>query len=208
MMPVRAQLVSIGLAAVVSSALTLGVAQVLAPSPGQAAPESQAAVPLVRAQRIELVDENGVVRAMLSTGAGDESAGISFRDAQGRERAGMGTGRPGWGTGAGAYVLDANGRLRAAWGLAPQDAGAGFLVFDETTTRRVGLGGGSAGYGVVVADESGQFRVGMGPLRDEEGYGFSVRDRAGDRRALMGADVDGASLAVFDAAGRPIWQAP
>jgi hypothetical protein len=203
------QLLPVVLVAVLSSALTLILAQVIAPASGGAAPVTQGVTPVVRAQQIEVVDEHGTVRVVLGVRAGEESAGISFRDADGRERAGMGTGRPSWGTGAGAYVLDGNGRLRAAWGLAPEDAAVGFLIFDETAARRVGLGGsGPTGYGIAVADGTGQLRAGVGPLPGDEGYGFSVRDQASDRRVVLGGDVDGATLTLLDAAGQPVWQVP
>jgi hypothetical protein len=203
------QLVPVGLAAVLSSALTFMLAQVLAPPPSSAAPASQGVVPVVRAQQVELVDDRGTVRVTLGVRAGEDSAGIAFRDADGRERAGMGTGRPSWGTGAGAYVLDANGRLRTAWGLAPADAAVGVVIFDEAAARRLGLGGSAAtGYGVVVADDSGQFRAGIGPVSGDESYGLAVRDQAGDRRAVLAGDTAGATLTLLNAAGQPVWQAP
>src|SRR5262245_58378912 len=121
------QLLPVGLAAVLSSALTLLLAQVLAPAPGSAAPATQGVTPVIRAERVEIVDNRGTVRVALGDVAGEDSAGISFRDADGRERAGMGTGRRSWGTGAGAYVLDGTGRLRAAWGLAPDDVAVGVV---------------------------------------------------------------------------------
>src|SRR5262245_49519448 len=141
---------------------------------------------------------------------GGDAAGVIFRDEEGRERAGMGTGRPAWGVGPGGWVLDGEGRLRAAWGLAPGDAAAAFLVADESGHRRVGLGGASAvGYGVVVADEGGQPRVGMGGLAGSDpSYGLRVRDAAGNPRVALSAGADGAGLSVLDASGRTVWRAP
>src|SRR5437868_13440433 len=158
----RKQVVPIVLASMLSSMLTLAGAQVLAPPTSRAAQDGGAPVPMLRVQRVEIVDANGTVRGVLGLTPGGDAAGVIFRDEQGRERAGMGTGRPAWGVGPGAWVLDDAGRLRAAWGLAPDDSAAAFLVADETGQRRAGMGGTSQlGYGVVVADESGAPRVGM-----------------------------------------------
>jgi hypothetical protein len=107
-------------------------------------------------------------------------------------------------------VLDGDGRLRAAWGLAPDDAAVAFLVADETGQRRAGLGGNSAlGYGVVIADESGAPRAGMGPLAGgADGYGMRLRDANGNLRVSVSAGADGGAMSVLSADGRPVWHAP
>jgi len=180
----RQQIMPVLLAAMLSSMLTLAGVQMFAPPTSRAAPDGQGPVSLLRAQRVEIVDANGTVRGVLGLTPGGDAAGVIFRDEQGRERAGMGTGRPAWGVGPGAWVLDGEGRLRAGWGLAPDDTAAAFLVADETGQRRTGMGGTSElGYGVVIADENGAPRVGIGPLaRGEDGYGMRVRDANGNLR--------------------------
>src|SRR3954451_19218041 len=192
----RNQLMSILLAAIASSLLTLAGAELLRPPTSRAAQDGAGPVGLLRVQRIELVDANGTVRGVLGLTPGGDAAGVIFRDETGRERAGMGTGRPAWGVGPGAWVLDGEGRLRAGWGLAPDDTAAAFLVADETGQRRAGMGGTSQlGYGVVIADESGSPRVGMGPLaRGEEGYGMRVRDAGGALRVSVSAAADSGAM--------------
>ncbi len=206
----RKQIVPVILAAVLSSMLTLAGAQVLAPPTSRAAQDGTTVVPLLRVQRVELVDATGTVRGVLGLTPGGDAAGIIFRDEEGRERAGMGTGRPAWGIGPGAWVLDSSGRLRAAWGVAADDAAAAFLVADEAGLRRAGIGGNSElGYGVVVADETGAPRVGMGPLaRGEGGYGLGIRDADGNLRVSGAAGADDGTVSVLNAAGQPVWRAP
>jgi len=206
----RQQVVPIALASILSSMLTLAGAQLLAPPTSRAAQEGGASVPLLRVQRVEIVDANGTVRGVMGLTPGGDAAGVIFRDEEGRERAGMGTGRPAWGVGPGAWVLDGSGRLRAAWGLSPDDTAAAYLVADELGQRRAGIGGNSdLGYGLVVADESGAPRIGVGPLaRGEDGYGMRIRDAAGDPRVSLAADAGGGTVSVLNADGRPLWRAP
>jgi hypothetical protein len=198
------------LAAMLSSMLTLAGVQVLSPPTSRAAQDSQGPASLLRAQRVEIVDASGTVRGVLGLTPGGDAAGVIFRDEQGRERAGMGTGRPAWGVGPGAWVLDGEGRLRAGWGLAPDDTAAAFLVADEAGQRRAGMGGTSAlGYGMVVADESGAPRVGMGTLaRGDDGYGMRIRDANGNPRVSASAGADSGALSVLGADGRTVWRAP
>jgi hypothetical protein len=206
----RNQLAPVVLAAMLSSLLTLAGVQLIVPPTSRAAQDGNGAAPVLRVQRVEVVDATGTVRGVLGLTAGGDAAGIVFRDEQGRERAGMGTGRPAWGVGPGAWVLDGSGRLRAAWGLAPDDGAAAFLLADEAGQRRAGLGGNSElGYGVVIADESGAPRVGVGPLvRGQEGYGLRIRDEAGDVRVSVAAGADAGAISVLNAAGQPLWHAP
>jgi hypothetical protein len=206
----RQQFMPILLAAMLSSMLTLAGVQLLTPTTGRAAQDNQGPVSLLRAQRVEIVDASGMVRGVLGLTPGGDAAGVIFRDEQGRERAGMGTGRPAWGVGPGAWVLDDAGRLRAAWGLAPDDTAAAFLVADETGQRRAGMGGTSElGYGVVVADESGAPRVGMGTLaRGAEGYGMRVQDANGNLRLSLSGGANNSAISVLSADGRPVWRAP
>jgi hypothetical protein len=206
----RTQVAPVLLAAMLSSMLTIAGVQVLAPPTSRAAQDGNAAMPVLRAQRVELVDANGVVRGVLGLTPGGEAAGVIFRDEQGRERAGMGTGRPAWGVGPGAWVLDDAGRLRAAWGLAPDDSAAAYLIADEAGRRRAGIGGNSElGYGVVIADETGAPRVGVGALvRGEDGYGLRIRDAAGNLQVSVAASTDAGSISVQNATGQPLWRAP
>jgi hypothetical protein len=206
----RQQIVPIALASILSSMLTLAGAQVVAPPTSRAAQDGGVSAPVLRVQRVEIVDANGTVRGVLGLTPGGEAAGVIFRDEDGRERAGMGTGRPAWGVGPGAWVLDGSGRLRAAWGLAPDDTAAAYLLADETGQRRAGIGGNSElGYGLVIADESGAPRVGMGPLaRGEDGYGMRIRDAAGNPRVSLAAGTDAGTVSVLTADGRALWRAP
>jgi hypothetical protein len=206
----RTQVMPVLLAAILSSMLTVAGVQLLAPPTSRAAQDGNAPVPLLRVQRIELVDASGAVRGVLGLTPGGEAAGVIFRDEQGRERAGMGTGRPAWGIGPGAWVLDDAGRLRAAWGLAPDDSAAAYLVADEAGRRRAALGGNSElGYGVVIADESGAPRVGVGPLaRGDDGYGLRIRDAAGNLQVSVAARADAGTISVLNATGQPLWSAP
>lgn len=206
----RHQLAPVLLAAMLSSLLTLAGVHLFAPPTSRAQQEGTAPVTVLRVQRIEVTDASGTVRGVMGLTPGGDAAGIIFRDEEGRERAGMGTGRPAWGVGPGAWVLDGSGRLRAGWGLAPDDSAAAFLVADEAGQRRAGLGGNSdLGYGVVVADESGAPRVGIGALaRGEDGYGLRIRDAAGDPRVSVAAGADAGTISVLNAAGQPLLRVP
>src|SRR3954468_8009979 len=103
---IHTQMGPVLLAAMLSSLLTVAGMQVLAPPTSRAAQDGNAPVPLLRVQRVELVDANGAVRGVLGLTPGGDAAGIIFRDEEGRERTGMGTVRPAWGVGPGAWVLD------------------------------------------------------------------------------------------------------
>src|SRR5688572_1121590 len=90
---------------------------------GPDTPEPSPVLPLVRARRFELVDDNGAVRAVLGTQVGN--------------------GAPGF------LVSDAAGRPRLALHVTPEDAPA-IDVLDEKGTPRLHVGLDAAGSPAVT----------------------------------------------------------
>ena len=99
--------------AVVTSALTWGLASLRAPTVGQAAPAGQDATPVVRTEALELVDAVGVVRARMGV-ARSGSVSLALLDASGQPRADVGIDAAG---SAGISVWDAAGQVRAGIGV-------------------------------------------------------------------------------------------
>jgi hypothetical protein len=75
-MPARTVVLTALVASCVSSLVTLGVVLLLLPPVIRAAPDPQAAQPVVRAERFELVDPRGQVLAVLGKREADPSAPI------------------------------------------------------------------------------------------------------------------------------------
>ena len=141
-----------------SSAVTLGLARLTFPT-ATAAGQDPA---VVRAQRFELVDGDGVVRGVLSMDA--------FR------------GRPGL------LILDEAGRPRAFLGNQATANSYGLGILDERGTLRAGLGAGGAGFvGINVRDGAGRIRANLFATDDGAAAAVQTWDEAGRVRAFMGA---------------------
>src|SRR5262245_49208319 len=65
LMPVRTLWAPMLLVALLSSAVTVALTWLVLPAPSRAAPDPQTAGPIIRTQRLELVNDAGEVRAML-----------------------------------------------------------------------------------------------------------------------------------------------
>ena len=143
-----------------SSVATLGLARLTFPT-ATAASQDPA---VVRAQRVELVDTDGVVRGVLAVDA--------FR------------GRPGL------LILDEAGRPRAFFGNQAVGNTYGLGILDERGTFRAGLGGGGGtqGFaGINVRDGAGRIRANLFATDDGAAAAVQAWDEAGRVRVFMGA---------------------
>src|SRR5690242_9422953 len=99
--------------AVVTSALTWGLASLRGPAVGEAAPVAQEPLPVVRTEAFELVDAAGTVRARMGV-ARSGSVSLTLLDASGQPRADIGIDNGG---SAGISVWDGAGQVRAGIGV-------------------------------------------------------------------------------------------
>src|SRR5215210_4966076 len=74
----RSLLLPLLLGSLCASAVTLAGTMIFFPPASRAAPEPQATVPLVRAERIELVDRQGTVRGLLAVGGDGPDSATAF----------------------------------------------------------------------------------------------------------------------------------
>jgi hypothetical protein len=111
--------------AVVTSALTWGLASLHLPAVGQAAPAAQEAMPVVRTEAFEMVDATGTVRARMGV-ARSGSVSLTLLDAAGQPRADIGIDGSG---SSGISVWDAAGEVRAGIGV-PADGAPTLQLLD------------------------------------------------------------------------------
>ncbi len=147
-------------------------------------PENNSPEGVVRAKRLEIVDDEGKVRAMLGT---DEQgvASLSIFDASGRLQA----------------SLDASDIPKQTNGLA---------VFDESGRLQIGLGasaipeqgGGLSFFG--MNGMNGELRVGMGPHENGQ-VGLSLSAGQKDRDVQMSAGYDGDLYLTLSEKDTPIF---
>jgi hypothetical protein len=186
----RTVLLSVLVSSVSSALVAFALGALASPPVSRAAPGQQAPAPVVRAQRFELVDAQGTVRAQL---------GVLERDV------------------IGLAVLEPGGQPRAVIGL-ESDGTAGVLVADPSGQPRVGLGvdrNSSAGLrlhtaqgnsttlsaepdgssGLTLADATG-LRTGL-ILTTDARPGWFFRDPTGEQRASLFLAGDGAPSIVF-----------
>jgi hypothetical protein len=208
-MPTRTVVLTALIASCVSSLVTLTVA-LLVLAPGiRAAPDPQAVQPVVRAERFEMLDAAGRVRAVLST-----------------ER-----------HGAGLALIDENNQQRIALVVDPdaQSGLSGLFVGDTTTQGQAFIGGsfgdspsfavrvtngerqaafvraGTDGVGFIAAEPGNRPRARM-VLNPQSVVGVevgpSLLDPATARAALVQGPGLTPRLGVIDESGQPIWSAP
>jgi hypothetical protein len=179
--PMRARTIVLTaiIASCVSSLVTIAVALlVLAPSI-RAAPDLQATQPLVRAERFELVDADGTVRAFLST-AGDV-AGLAIGDPSTSGAALLAVGPVGTPL---LRMQRSGGQATATISVTPDDVAS------------VGLGAVSGRAMLLRAGSSGSSAI-------------RVQDDLQHPRAEFGVGADGTSFGrLQDETGQAIWQAP
>ncbi len=147
-----------------------------------AAVQNKASGPdVVRAQRFELVDAEGRVRALLAMSL-DGRPGLAFLDEKGEGRAGLVLGTDG----PTLELWDKKGKLRARLAVHP-DLGPALTLHDEQGVMRAGLLAGTDGRpGLAFLDEKGKPLTLLG----------------------VGVDAGGKGLVLLDEKGETIWRAP
>lgn len=175
----------------------------------------------VRAERFELVDTTGAVRATLGT---DENGQVSVTlfDQDGRRRASLAADRAGTGlrlfTASGTTALllatssqvalvavqDDAGHPAVILGVGP-DGQRGVSLCDRAGARRMTLGLDPEGYPAVVLEPTAESSRLLLTVRPDGDAGLAIRDREGSTRAILLVDAHGqAALALLDPEERPI----
>ncbi len=148
-MHTRALALSALVAAGVSSVLTLAVTLLVLPPVIRAAPDSQSPQPLVRAERIELVDTSGTVRASLNMES--NGVGLTLRDETGTSRLVlMADPRVGHGL----FVTDQNSRGAVFVGASTSNDLGVQVTSPEGSKAYIQANGSTAGF--AVADSAGR----------------------------------------------------
>jgi hypothetical protein len=178
-MPARALVLTAVIASCVSFLVTLAVALLVLAPTIKAAPDPQAVQTFVRAERFELVDPDGTVRAMLST-AGNVT--------------GLGIGNPST-SGAALLAVGPDGtpllRMQRSDGQATVT-----MSVSPDNVASIGLGD--------VAGRALQLRASASGIN-----GMRVQDDLQHPRAEFGVTADGAPFGrLRDETGQPVWQAP
>ena len=171
--------------ALLASATTLGLMRLTAWAPRAAQASGQETLPVVRAQRFELVDASGAVTAIVGV---DPS----------RNRPGL-------------YLYDEHGTLRAAFGNVVIGGAYGFFIQNERGVARwvLGAGSGSGFAGFNVRDDAGTIRANIFATDDGAAAGVQTFDQDAKIRTQIGSFADAAPVVrILDADGQPIWQAP
>ena len=172
--------------AAVAAAYAAGQAKVSAPE-------------VIRAQKFELVDEKGKVRAELTLV--DGIPGLLLSDQEGKPRAALGLDKNGTPS---LSLHDSSGKTRAALSfMRPGGTAPTLAMFDERGKQRVQLGiveNGSPG--LSLCDEKESVRVGLAVT--SEGSAVGVYRSDGKPAAGLEALTDGdAGVSVYDKSGRP-----
>ena len=175
----RALLILTLCSSLTSAAVAFAVATLIVPGVSHAGPDPQAATAVVRAQRFELVDSSGTVRALLAVSPGDEWTSLELNDRTGNVHVGM------------AVTMDQAG---IAIGQGDQHAHIRLsLVGLEPSIQVMNEGG-------VMAD--------LGVNTDGT-MGFVGLDRNGQVRANLGLASDGQpSIRLLGPSGGTLWSAP
>lgn len=159
-----------------------GLRRVTSPgTPGHVA-SAQETPAVVRAQRFELVDGNGTVRAAISMSQNGPIVAL----------------------------LDESGHARALMAQNPEGE-YGFGVNDAQGTARFGVGTTKRGFvGLGMKDANGTFRANMQVADDGSWAGFRTADEHDQQRTFLGLlnDRPGYGIEVEDATGQVLWQAP
>ena len=127
-MPARSIVLTALIASCVSSVLTLAMASLILAPAIHAAPSAQDVQPVVRAERFDLVDTGGTVRARLEVDP-TQGTGLSLRDESGRSRM-VALVHPSSGAGV-VVVSPTNPQRRVFMGTSANDA-VGIYIADDT----------------------------------------------------------------------------
>ncbi len=182
--------------------------------------QAQADENIIRAEKFELVDSQGRVRAVLGLGISDNETGLTLFDENGMPRIVLAKLDSGMclsmfdenGTGcaelsisdAGTGLLslsDKNGTCRAS--LSVLDSGPRLRLFDENGTLRTALNE----TGLSLCDENGTFRAVLFVLDSMMGLGLNDENET-CRARLVVSDEFGPDLYLSDENERSIWRAP
>lgn len=175
----------------------------------------------VRAERFELVDAHGAVRAALATDQ-DGQVAVTLFDQDSQRRAALVADRAGAGlhlfTPAGTTALllatssqvalvavqDDAGHPAVILGVGP-DGQRGVSLCDRAGARRMTLGLDPEGYPAVVLEPTAESSRLLLTVRPDGDAGLAIRDREGSTRAILLVDAHGqAALALLDPEERPI----
>jgi hypothetical protein len=176
-----AMLLAVLVASLCSSLLTLGLAVLVFAPASRAEPNPQATVPMIRTERLELVDPGGAVLAWLGK-TEDGSVGLAFPGQADPPRAVIGRAEDGT-------------PLLALTN--PQ--GAGILL---GTDSRWGS------FGWVIWDAAGQTRLGASMIGDDQGLLTFVDSNKQTRILLAQRPDNTATVEIMDQSGQIVWKAP
>jgi hypothetical protein len=162
-----------------SAVVAFAVATLVIPTATHAGPDPQVATAVVRAQRFELVDSSGTVRALLAVSPGDEWTSLELNDRAGNTHIGM------------AVTMDQAG---VAIGQGDTHAHIRLSLFGQEPS-------------IQVMNEAGAM-ADLGVNADGT-MGFVGLDRNGQVRANLGLASDGQpTIRLLDTSGGTIWSAP
>lgn len=205
-MPTRTIVLTALIASCVSSALTLAAALLILAPASRAAPESQAVQPVLRAERFELIDGTGAVRATLNTER--HGVGLALRDEGGAQRVALILDPDALN---GLFVVDPATRAMAFVGSSASDPSSFAMRVTNAEGRAALVRAASEGVGFVATDPGNQPRARMG--LDQRGVagvevGNSLLDPNSPRAAVLQAPGAAPRIAISDDLGQPTWEAP
>lgn len=157
---------------------------------------------VLKARRLEIVDDKGKVRAVLGTNE-EGVTSLSMFDQSGRMRASLDASEvPEQMNGLG--IFDTNGALQIAMGAyATSEKGGGFYCYGPNGEHRAGLNVGEQGSGLYCCDSSGERRAGLG-VNEGEQAGLSLSAAQNDRHIKLGAAKDGNLYLMLTESGTPM----
>lgn len=180
----RATLIAVLVAAVSSAVVTFALSMLAFPVEGRAAPMQQAAT-VIRAERFELVDAGGAVRAQLGT-IDHGVVGLAVLEPSGQPRALIGLEPSGT---AGMFVTDPGGQPRA--GLAVSRDANAVLRLNTAQGTSTTLSADPDGSGALLLADASGLRTGL-VLTGDARPGWFLRDPAGEQRASLFLTREGA----------------
>jgi len=165
----------------------------------------------IRAERFEVVDQDGKVVAALDATSEDGPRLMLF-DGAGKTRVWLNVTKDG----PGLTLYDGAGKDRISLDVTKNDSG--LTLYDAKGKGRVWLNVRKDGPGLTLYDAPGKERVGLGVTKD--GPGLTLYDAAEKKRAALGSSgletsgtgaperTSEGSLALFDKDGKVLWKMP
>jgi hypothetical protein len=165
--------------ALTAAFVAFAVAALVQPTISRAGPAEQTAAPIVRAQRFELVDSNGTLRAVLGVGPSDNWTVLQLNDE--------------------------NGDVHIGMAVAADQAGMALGQGDLHSHIQMSLVGEEPA--IQVRNEAGAVAV-LGVKADGR-LGYAGIDRTGQVRADVGLASNGQPrISLLDPTGGTVWTAP